>query len=964
MRGQLPLRSAAQGLRQFRRPCAWTHGTRGIQISATPTTESPILSGDVFTNSIDASTDLADARFEVLGAPYSLLSVSLSASQKLYTRRGTLVGAQSTLSILEPFRRAALGIPFLYQRISSTSPITALISTKSPTTSFTVLHLNGTVDWVVAQRKALLAWTGHTLSISPSINRGMSLAHWGNSHVTGRGLVALAGPGQIYQVVLKPGEQYVAHPGNVVAYTVTQHPPLPYRFKSSSLRFQVPNLGISRLLGEIKFFRVMKETNTWRAIMNLLFNFRTAARRTIWGDRLFLQFHGPTTILMSSRASRISDVLTSRDINEIADSPAGAVQSAVTLAIKPKDELELKNRPADMPTGFHTAEVGRDGKVRFSDVEDVKPFMKRKPWAIVQSHTIEYLDRSNRPLATSQYCIYLTSLYFIGQIFTAAAGPMAADNGSSASSTTIEDKMAPTTDKSPYDDGAIEADHTPKDRPSFQRYGSQNKSTEANIFPEPEVEAEADLEKTGAIPKSAVVPGGINPADFPDGGFEAWLVVVGGIFQDYYQQHLLQQYSSSTVSWVPSMEVFCMFLGGPIYGKAFDNYGPRYLLLFGTIAHVFGLMMASLSTQYYQLLLSQGVVSSLGASAIFYAAMSSVGTWFFKNRAAAFGIMASGSSLGGVVIPIMVSKLIPQIGFPWTMRAAAFMILGMLIIANLTVKSRLTPKPKKVDVMEFIRPLKEPAFALVCLGAFMFFFGTFLPFNYIILQAQKDGMSANLSLYLISILNASSIFGRVLPGIIADRIGRFNVMIITTAFSAIIVLALWLPSSGNAPIIVFCILYGFSSGAFVSISPSLVAQISPIREIGVRNGTLFLCVSIAGLTGNPIGGALVGNDNGNFLHLQIFCGLTMAVGTLIFVASRWVQCGFQLKGTSTTTIHPRYSAQTKLFQVSIAFLDYTPQHSSIKTSNTAEEFPSFAEFHDCDSHVAPTTGPGVADLTD
>jgi hypothetical protein len=35
---------------------------------------------------------LLDARFEVLGAPYSLLSVSLSASQKLYTRRGTLVG--------------------------------------------------------------------------------------------------------------------------------------------------------------------------------------------------------------------------------------------------------------------------------------------------------------------------------------------------------------------------------------------------------------------------------------------------------------------------------------------------------------------------------------------------------------------------------------------------------------------------------------------------------------------------------------------------------------------------------------------------------------------------------------------------------------------------------------------------------------------------------------------------------
>ncbi|TVY51511.1 Altered inheritance of mitochondria protein 24, mitochondrial [Lachnellula cervina] len=346
MRSQLPLRSVAQCARHFRRPCCAV-GRRAIQISATPTTESPIHTGDVLSNSIDAYTDPADARFE----------------------------AQSTLSILNPFRRAALGIPFLYQRISSTSPLTALISTKSPLTSFTVLHLNGTVDWMVAQRKALLAWTGHTLSVSPTANRGMSLAHWGNTFLTGRGLVALAGPGQIYQVTLKAGEQYVAHPGNVVAYTVTQNPPLPYRFKSSNLRFQVPDLGFSRFLQGIKFFRVMRETDTWRAVTRLLFNFRTAARRTIWGDRLFLQFHGPTTILVSSRASRINDVLTARDVNEIADSPAGAVHSAVTLASKPNEEVSSNKQASHVPTGFHSAEVSRDGKVKFEDVQDVKPFV-------------------------------------------------------------------------------------------------------------------------------------------------------------------------------------------------------------------------------------------------------------------------------------------------------------------------------------------------------------------------------------------------------------------------------------------------------------------------------------------------------------------------------------------------------------------------------------------------------------
>jgi MFS family permease len=322
---------------------------------------------------------------------------------------------------------------------------------------------------------------------------------------------------------------------------------------------------------------------------------------------------------------------------------------------------------------------------------------------------------------------------------------MATNIPSSRSSTIADENMNDKADPVPY----VNSHKHSTERPSLERVGSQNKETEANIFPEPEAAAEADLEKAGVVPKSVVPPGGVKPADFPDGGLEAWLVVLGGwcclfvsfgwincigVFQEYYQENLLRGYSSSTVSWIPSLELFMMFFGGPFFGKAFDSFGPRGLLAAGTVLHVLGLMMTSLSTKYYQFLLAQGVCSALGASAIFFAAMSSTGTWFFKKRATAFGTIASGSSLGGVIFPIMVSKLIPKIGFPWTMRAAAFMILGMCAVANLTVKSRLTPRRKKVDVMEFIRPLKEPAFAITCAGAFLFFFGTFLPFNYVILQ--------------------------------------------------------------------------------------------------------------------------------------------------------------------------------------------------------------------------------------
>lgn len=90
-----------------------------------------------------------------------------------------------------------------------------------------------------------------------------------------------------------------------------------------------------------------------------------------------------------------------------------------------------------------------------------------------------------------------------------------------------------------------------------------------------------------------------------------------GAFQEYYQNDLLKGTSPSTVAWIPSLQIFFIMGTGPIIGKLYDTYGPRYLILGGTFLHVFGLMMASISTEYYQILLSQGVCSAIGVSAIF-----------------------------------------------------------------------------------------------------------------------------------------------------------------------------------------------------------------------------------------------------------------------------------------------------------------------------------------------------------
>jgi nitrate/nitrite transporter NarK len=80
----------------------------------------------------------------------------------------------------------------------------------------------------------------------------------------------------------------------------------------------------------------------------------------------------------------------------------------------------------------------------------------------------------------------------------------------------------------------------------------------------------------------------------------------------------------------------------------------------GSFLHVFGLIMASISKGYYQFLLSQAVCSSIGASMVFYPAFSATVSWFFEKRAMAFGIAAAGSSLGGVIFPIMVTPAVPS----------------------------------------------------------------------------------------------------------------------------------------------------------------------------------------------------------------------------------------------------------------------------------------------------------------
>ena len=94
------------------------------------------------------------------------------------------------------------------------------------------------------------------------------------------------------------------------------------------------------------------------------------------------------------------------------------------------------------------------------------------------------------------------------------------------------------------------------------------------------------------------------------------------------------------------------------------------------------------------------------------------------RRALGYGMVACGASVGGVVFPITVRKLLPLVGFTWTMRITGFIVLFTLSLGMCLVRLRLPPRDVKGGLFNF-GIFKNPAYAVYGLGTFIGFTGLY-----------------------------------------------------------------------------------------------------------------------------------------------------------------------------------------------------------------------------------------------
>ncbi|KAE8146866.1 putative MFS monocarboxylate transporter [Aspergillus avenaceus] len=385
----------------------------------------------------------------------------------------------------------------------------------------------------------------------------------------------------------------------------------------------------------------------------------------------------------------------------------------------------------------------------------------------------------------------------------------------------------------------------------------------------------------------------------PDGGFAAWMAVLAGFllffttwgfstaygaFQHYYQTDLLTDKTPSQLSWIGTVNAFFLISTGAVAGPLFDRGFLLHLMSAGCFMTTFGLMMLSLSHEYYQVLLSQGLCCGIGSRFIYVPALSLVSTRFSTHRAIAVGIVTCGASIGGVIFPIIFIRLQPRIGFPWTMRVMGFIQLACSCVAVPLFTATAQPRHGSPRQLIHWNALTEWSFNAYGIANFFMFMAYFIPLFYDPLFATDVlHTSTDMGFYLISILNAGSVVGRLGSAMLTKRL-HAGIILLTSLVASVALIFAWIGTGTLISFAVLCSLFGIVSGVLISVNPLVIAHpvVSPTPEmIGTRMGMQWLFSSLGVLIGAPIAGIIEGHGGANgYLGLQTFSGAIMAAAAI------------------------------------------------------------------------------------
>ncbi|KAF2712507.1 MFS general substrate transporter [Pleomassaria siparia CBS 279.74] len=397
-------------------------------------------------------------------------------------------------------------------------------------------------------------------------------------------------------------------------------------------------------------------------------------------------------------------------------------------------------------------------------------------------------------------------------------------------------------------------------------------------------------------------------SSFPEGGLRAWLVVTSawlllfpsfgfmvsiGTLQDYWAQNQLSNYSVRDVGWIPSVFVYLSLGLGIWIGPLFDRYGPRWIALIGSVGYLIMVFLLAECKTFWQMVLCCGVLGGATGAMLTTTSLAVVAHWFKARRALSQGIAMVGSSCGGLVIPLILKTTLPRYGYAWSLRILGFIFAACFIAGNILIRARIPPtaaaKKKAIVSLSIFGDLRFSLFTISVFGFEVVLFGGLgiLP-TYATLSTD---FPPDTGFYLIAMLNGVSCLGRIIPGYFADKIGRFNTLLVMIVVTLLFMLTLWLPLGNTSlpALYAFSAFFGFGTGSWMALVPACIGQLCRADEFGRYYGSMYFIASLATLVCIPISGQLV-QSVGPRPMVAFFCAV-LGLSLLSFTWSRWACLG-------------------------------------------------------------------------
>ena len=260
----------------------------------------------------------------------------------------------------------------------------------------------------------------------------------------------------------------------------------------------------------------------------------------------------------------------------------------------------------------------------------------------------------------------------------------------------------------------------------------------------------------------------------------------------------------------------------------------RWCPLIGLIIMCLSLAVSSFSETTTHLIVTQGVLYAIGGSICYCPCILYMEEWFIRRKGLAYGVMWSGTGLGGFVFPLVLEFLLGKFGFRTTLRIWSGTLFALTVPIIYFVKPRLPFSPTSRGKTWHFGFLLQPTFLLFQITVMIESMGYFLPAIYLPTYARTIlGAGSFGSALTVILINVASVFGVVIMGMLVDRFHVTTCILISTIGAVVVTLLLWGFAVSLPILYIFCVMYGLSAGSYASAWPGIMRQV--VSDTHARN---------------------------------------------------------------------------------------------------------------------------------